>query len=892
MKPLPKIIDVDKEKCVNCHACVTACPVKFCNDASGDHVSINKDLCIGCGQCIKACTHDARIPMDDTTAFLEAAKRGERMVGIVAPAVAAVFPNQYLHLNGWMKSIGVQAVFDVSFGAELTVLSYLEHVKKNNPRMVIAQPCPALVTYAEIYQPELLQYLAPADSPMLHAIRMVKEYYTEYRNAKFAVISPCLAKKREFEETGQGDYNVTMEELKNYFKKTGINLGSFQALDYDNPPAERAVLFSTPGGLLRTAERWNEDIRSVSRKIEGPHVIYEYFQKLPEMVRKGVNPLLVDCLNCDLGCNGGTATENQHKSPDEVESLIEQRNRQMQDLYKKSGFKAEKRTKKELEELAWKYWKPGLYDRTYVNRSENYQVHTPSKSQIDEIYLKMEKHGEKDIFNCNACGYGSCEKMAMAIFNGLNRPENCHHFIAARMERLLDENKEHAEIEARSAAEVKAVQTYQEKGVRQLEQCLENLAMGNLAFSFDVEEGDVATREAAQTFKQIKSSLDQARDGVRTTVDDITSVVNAAIMGDLEHRGHVENHKGAYAEIIENVNALMESIGQPLHEICRVLEEVAADDLTKKVSGQYHGQFDELKENVNRAIGNLDAAFGKVTEVVQRAVQGSRQINDASRSLSEGATSQAASLEEITSSMTEIASQTRTNAENAQQAKSLTEEVRNAAEKGREHMHDMMTAMNNITTSSEQIAKIIKVIDDIAFQTNLLALNAAVEAARAGRHGKGFAVVADEVRNLAGRSAKAAKETAELIETSESTVKNGLKVAGETEEAFKEIAEGVVKATDLVGEIAVASNEQAQGVQQINIGLSQVDAVTQQNTAHAQETAAAAMELNYSAEELIEQVKRFTTTECEHVDQDIPSSVSGKGHNIAAGGKGRALPGR
>ena len=891
MKPLPKIIDVDKEKCVNCHACVTACPVKFCNDASGDYVTINKDLCIGCGQCIKACTHNARIPIDDTPAFFEALKRGERIVGIVAPAIAAVFPNQYLNFNGWLKSLGVQAVFDVSFGAELTVLSYLEHVKKNNPKMVIAQPCPALVAYAEIYQPELLQYLAPADSPMLHAIRMVKEFYPDYRGAKYAVISPCLAKKREFDETNQGDYNVTMEALKNYLKDKNIHLGSFQALDYDNPPAERAVLFSTPGGLLRTAERWSPAIREATRKIEGPHVIYEYFEKLPEMVRKGVNPLLVDCLNCDLGCNGGPATGNQHKSPDEVESLVEQRNKQMQELYKKSGFAAEKRTKKELEELAWKYWKPGLYDRTYVNRSENNQIRTPTKAQIDEIYRKMEKYTEKDIYNCNACGYGSCEKMAIAIYNGLNRPENCHHFIAARMEKLLEENKEHAKIEAQSAAEVKAVQVYQERGVKQLEQCLENLAQGDLNFNFEVEAGDTVTREASQSFTQIKSSLDQARNAVRSAVDDITSVVNAAIMGDLEHRGAVTQHKGAYAEIIENVNALMESIGQPLREICRVLQEVAENDLTKKVDGQYHGQFEELKENVNKAIGNLDTAFGKVTEVVQRAVLGARQINDASRSLSEGATTQASSLEEITSSMAEIASQTKTNAENAQQAKSLTEDVRNAAEKGRKHMHDMMTAMNNITSSSEQIAKIIKVIDDIAFQTNLLALNAAVEAARAGRHGKGFAVVADEVRNLAGRSAKAAKETAELIDTSEATVKNGLKVAGETEEAFKEIAEGVVKATDLVGEIAAASNEQAQGVQQINIGLSQVDSVTQQNTAHAEETAAAAMELNHSAEELIEQVRQFETSESAGGDPILDETPAVK-QKAWAGSKGRALPGR
>ncbi len=358
------------------------------------------------------------------------------MIAFVAPAIASNFPDTYLNINGWLRSLGAAAVFDVSFGAELTVKSYLEHVKANQPDCVIAQPCPAIVNYIEIYKPELLPYLAPADSPMLHAIRMVKEYYPEYRGHKIAVISPCLAKRREFDATGLGDYNVTFSAIRDFFTSQHDRLDRYPAVEYDNPPAERAVLFSTPGGLMRTAERFVPGIGSRIRKIEGPDLIYHYLDELEESIRAGEAPLIVDCLNCEAGCNGGTAAPERGNSLDRLEKRIEDRNLQMQERYAKSGNawyrpkkKAGQAGRKKLDAYIDAYWKPGLYDRRYENRSGSAHIPELSANERRHILEQLGKSGENDMYNCSACGYNSCEKMIHAIHMGYNRPENCHYFL-------------------------------------------------------------------------------------------------------------------------------------------------------------------------------------------------------------------------------------------------------------------------------------------------------------------------------------------------------------------------------------------------------------------------------------------------------------------------------
>ncbi len=240
--------------------------------------------------------------------------------------------------------------------------------------------------------------------------------------------------------------------------------------------------------------------------------------------------------------------------------------------------------------------------------------------------------------------------------------------------------------------------------------------------------------------------------------------------------------------------------------------------------------------------------------IIKNLSEGSDQLNDASgqissasQSLAQGATEQASSLEETSSALEEMASQTKQNADNASDARSLATSTRHEAEGGASAMTEMISAMDAINKSSEEISKIIKVIEEIAFQTNLLALNAAVEAARAGEHGKGFAVVAEEVRNLAQRAGSAARDTAGLIEDAVTKASDGSDIAHKAGSALEGIVGGIKKVSDLVEEIASASREQAQGVDQLNSAVTQMDSVTQQNAATAEESAAASEELSAQA---------------------------------------------
>ncbi|MGD9559381.1 MAG: methyl-accepting chemotaxis protein [Oscillospiraceae bacterium] len=310
----------------------------------------------------------------------------------------------------------------------------------------------------------------------------------------------------------------------------------------------------------------------------------------------------------------------------------------------------------------------------------------------------------------------------------------------------------------------------------------------------------------------------------------------------------------------------------------KVLEQVAQGDLTVAVNKA--SDHDTLGNAIEQMVDQLNEMFGEIHISTAQVSTGSDQIATGSQSLAQATTEQAATVEELLASVGEIADQTRENAQRAERAAGLANDIEKNARQGTEQMARMTQAVEEINTASQSISAVIKVIDDIAFQTNILALNAAVEAARAGEHGKGFAVVADEVRNLAGKSAEAAKDTGSLIANTVEKAELGAQIAQETSASLDTIVAGINESTAVVGEIATSSEQQSVSIEEVNRGIDQVSQVVQQNSATAEESAAAAEEMSSQSAMLKAMVERF---KLRSETQGLPAAHPAARHTLPAG---------
>ncbi len=336
--------------------------------------------------------------------------------------------------------------------------------------------------------------------------------------------------------------------------------------------------------------------------------------------------------------------------------------------------------------------------------------------------------------------------------------------------------------------------------------------------------------------------------------------IDRILKGDLKQRIEIVS-SDEIGRIAKVLNELLDSFQAAISNIITVMKGVARGDLSKSVEGEYEGEIKILQSVIDESFSMLGKIIVQVISIIDQINTGTNELSRSAQSLASGTSSQAASVEQISSSMSEVGARAKNNNESATSAQSLAEQSLQAVQKGSLQMEGMSRSMSKIRETSNEVTKVVKVIEEIAFQTNLLALNAAVEAARAGKYGKGFAVVADEVRSLAGRSADAAKSTTELIGNSAKEVEKGVENAEQTAKALEEIIDLVEKMYDIIGKISATSSEQNNMTEEINKSLVEVNNVVQQNSAISEQTSSAVAELSNQALRLHDLIKNFELKE-------------------------------
>lgn len=417
-----EIIVVSPDKCVGCNACVRNCPAKEANITKmledGRFVTtVNPDRCISCGECVRTCQHGARSYNDDTEEFMRFIERNKAAI-LVAPAIKTVMPTMWKGVLDYFRQKGVQ-IFDISLGADICTWAHLRAIETGKVRNIVTQPCAAIVNYIETYQPKLINNLSPVHSPASCEAVYLQRYL--HVTVPLAMLSPCIAKKTEFVETGLIKYNVTMAKVKEYFKSHRINIPENAADDdykypFDDQQGLVGAVYPRPGGLRDNLWIHNPELNITNS--EGVHKVYpelDMYADMPEFK----HPEVFDVLSCEYGCNVGPATDTSATVFDIMATM-----RDVEKFARKNrkaglfGKGEDKQFKKFDDVLTLAH-----FLRTYNPRKP---TPVPSADQLEPIFKSMGKLKETDRhYDCHACGYHSCYEMATAIYRGLNVPDNC-----------------------------------------------------------------------------------------------------------------------------------------------------------------------------------------------------------------------------------------------------------------------------------------------------------------------------------------------------------------------------------------------------------------------------------------------------------------------------------
>ena len=405
--------------CVGCNLCILSCP---CSEANVAHIAegsksvrVDDAKCITCGECLRTCTHEARDYTDDTDLFHDDISAWDGVSLIVAPAIRSNVPD-WPKLLGCLKALGVKIIYDASYGADISTWAYLRYIEKHDARGLIAQPCPAIVNYIERYVPENLKRLAPIQSPVMCAAIYMKKY--ENISGTLVFLSPCIAKGDEISDPntkGLIKYNVTFKKLLESLELSGIDYRSYEPAEFDNPPHGLGAVYPNPGGLKANLE---QHVNEWIFKIEGPRAttfLHEYVNERAD------GPLVVDILSCNGGCNTGAgACLAEDKDYAISKAMYNVKKDASESKVDYSQF--DKNLK--LEDFHRQYT-PKKIMPVFVDRHE-------MENAFGQLYKPSHEYRTTD---CRACGYATCQEMAIAVAKGINHVENCMDYLLTKVKK-------------------------------------------------------------------------------------------------------------------------------------------------------------------------------------------------------------------------------------------------------------------------------------------------------------------------------------------------------------------------------------------------------------------------------------------------------------------------
>jgi iron only hydrogenase large subunit-like protein len=632
-----ELIQLEEEKCVGCNKCIVNCPVLGANIGylkdGKNKVKINSEKCIHCGECIKVCDHSARVFLDDTELFFEDLLSGHRISIIVAPAIRVNIP-EYKKLYGYLKSIGVNFIYDVSFGADITVWAYLKAMKDKQLPSVIAQPCPAIVNYIEKYEPELLDRLAPVHSPMLCTAIYMKKY--KNISDKLAFISPCIAKSDEIHDEntyGYVNYNVTYHRLLDYLSKNNVKIDRYEEYEYDDTECGLGLLFSRPGGLKENIELKAPD--TWIRQIEGQHHAYQYLELYKKRIELNKEvPQVVDILNCSYGCNEGSAV--CHGNTLQLDDFDEKLN-YLKKVKLQQGNKSLIHKKKDrLFTMFDKILKLEDFTRIYHRYRESFRIIEPTEAELDRIFQSINKTTEiQKSVNCSACGYKTCRNMATAIHNGLNIPQNCIDFnrqevrneqevIMSKNEqmKILEDLNQMSEQKLRDAERLRARVSEIISSVGQVSRGNEECAIAVDKISKDISEVFDTTMVLRDSVAAMQANLDKFSDASNQIVQIAGQTNLLALNAAIESARAGEAGRG-FSVVADEV--------KKLSDLTKKAASSTQSDQASMVS--LLSKVFEVSQSLTKKMENVNDSISEITAVTEEVSANSEEIYTAASGL-------------------------------------------------------------------------------------------------------------------------------------------------------------------------------------------------------------------------------------------------------------------